>query len=102
MKKLVIVFFLLQASFCFGQLESSDITFAATAEYINFQKFSPTSAYGVTGEYMLGKHVGIEFSVAGSKDYFHFGTGAILFPVFMPSISVVGIYPINVVPPCLE
>ena len=81
MKKLATLFFILHASISFAQLEDSDITFAVTTEYINFQKFSPTYAYGITGEYMLGKHVGIEFSVAGAKDYFHFGTGAILFPV---------------------
>ena len=80
MKKLAIFFFIFQTQFCFGQLDESDITLAATAEYINFQNFSPVYAYGITGEYMLGKHVGIEFSVAGAKDYFHFGTGAVLFP----------------------
>lgn len=81
MKNLAILFCFFPTTFCLAQLQEDDKTFAATAEYINFQQFSPTYAFGITGEYMLGDHVGIEFSAAGAKDYFQFGTGAILFPI---------------------
>lgn len=81
MRNLVIFLFLFPTTFCLAQLQSGDKLFAATVEYVDFQHFSPYYTYGLTGEYMFGKHVGIEFSAAGGKDYFQLGTGAILFPL---------------------
>lgn len=81
MRNLTILLFLFPVTFSWAQLQKADKTFAGTAEYVNFQQFSPTYVYGITGEYMLGDHVGIEFSAAGANDYFQFGTGAILFPI---------------------
>ena len=81
MKYLAILFCFFPTTYCLAQFQKNDISFAATTEYINFQQFSPTYAFGITGEYMLGNHLGVEFSAAGGKDYFQIGTGAILFPV---------------------
>ncbi|MBL7856719.1 MAG: hypothetical protein JNM57_03445 [Cyclobacteriaceae bacterium] len=65
----------------FGQLKEDDKSLALTYDYVDFKAFSPKSAIGLTGEYMLGDHFGIEFSVAGGKDYLHFGTGALFAPL---------------------
>lgn len=65
----------------FSQLKQDDRSLALTYDYIDFEGFSPKNAIGLGGEYMLGNHLGIEFSVAGGKDYFHFGTGALFAPL---------------------
>ena len=61
MKYLAILFCLFPTTYCLAQFQKNDISFAATTEYINFQQFSPTYAFGITGEYMLGNHLGVEF-----------------------------------------
>ena len=65
----------------YSQLGDDDRTLSMTYDYIDFKGFSPKNAIGVSGEYMLGKHIGIEFSVAGGKDNFQFGTGLLFAPL---------------------
>lgn len=65
----------------FSQFKEDDKSLALTYDYVDFKGFAPKNAIGLTGEYMLGDHLGIEFSMAGGKDYFHFGTGALFAPL---------------------
>jgi hypothetical protein len=64
-----------------SQLQQNDCLIGASFNYIKFEEFNPKNSVGIHGEYMLGKRLGVEFSVAGGKDYFQMGTGAILFPL---------------------
>jgi len=65
----------------FGQTKSGDWSLGLTSDYVNFEGFSPKYAVGVTGEFMLGKRLGVESSIAAGKDYFHVGTGIIFVPL---------------------
>ena len=64
-----------------GQFKFGDQLLGATIDYIDFQGFSPKTAFGISGEYMLGKHVGIEASIAAGKDYLHFGPALFMVPL---------------------
>ena len=81
MKGYIISFILLGPLSGFGQMKSHDWSIGGTYSYVQFQEFKPKNAFGVTGEYMFSKRWSVEFSVAGGKDYFEFGTGGIFFPL---------------------
>ena len=81
MTKYVWILILFLSTKGMSQLKSGDRLIGGTVDYMNVQGFSPRIVYGISGEYMIGKHLGIETSIAGGKDYFHFGPSIILIPL---------------------
>lgn len=80
MQKFVVLLLVAIPFLSFGQVQKNDWAVGPTYNNIQYKPFTIKNAFGVSAEFRFAKHIGFELSIAGGKDYIHYGVGSVLLP----------------------
>ena len=80
MLKHVVLILILYSFQSFGQTQKDDWIIGPTYYHVQYDAFEPRNAFGINAEYRFAKRFGFELSIAGGKDYLHYGMGSVLVP----------------------
>jgi len=80
MRKYIVLILILFSFHSLAQTLRNDWIIGPSYYHLQYDGFEPKNAFGVNAEYRFAKHFGFELSIAGGKDYLHYGVGSILLP----------------------
>lgn len=80
MPKYVVLIMVLWSFQSFGQTQKDDWIMGPSYYHIQYDGFESKNAFGINAEYRFAKYFGFELSIAGGKDYLHYGVGSVLLP----------------------